>query len=191
VGELKDELKRVLNQGGVKLAKRHKEDPKPLHPTVDTKLPGPAPIKTAKAPTKELTKHLLRRTHRPRGKEPFVTPLQPVSPGRGMPKVNNARSPLQGAPKLRIQERPIGKIEPSARFVPTSPGSIRIRYPDSVGTGQFRWETVGKDLSLEPDRRRPKASCVLGLDFCTAYTKACVRFRGSSVFVISWACPFG
>ena len=62
-------------------------------------------------------------------------------------------------------------------------------YPISHGTAgacvDQAWQGVGTELALRQSENRGRRQCTVGLDFGTAFTKACVQF-GPSTFVVHW-----
>ena len=48
------------------------------------------------------------------------------------------------------------------------------------------WQRIGVPTTLGLTENRGKAQCIVGLDFGTAFTKACVQFR-QSTYVVHWS----
>jgi hypothetical protein len=61
----------------------------------------------------------------------------------------------------------------------------RIGHPDCVAGGDQNWQKLGAELGIGRLQPGKRSLCILGLDFGTAFTKACVRVRDLS-YVVHW-----
>lgn len=71
------------------------------------------------------------------------------------------------------------------QFSPPDMARYKIRHGAADASLDQSWEDAGIALVLRESEKRGRAQCTLGLDFGTAFTKACVQFR-QSTFVIHW-----
>jgi len=97
----------------------------------------------------------------PRGKSPLPQPLAAASKGK--------RAPEQG----------------KAHFAPPNMAEYSICHGSAGASTDQSWQELGARSTFEPSQNRGKAQCTLGIDFGTAFTKACVQFRHST-FVVHW-----
>lgn len=104
-------------------------------------------------------------------------PLQTSRPPRGkrpLPQPLAAGSQVKMAPDQ-------GK----ANFPPPNMAEYSICHGSAGASTDQSWQELGARLTIERLQNRGRAQCTLGIDFGTAFTKACVQFR-QSTFVVHW-----
>ncbi len=82
----------------------------------------------------------------------------------------------------------IKRVQPgslSKKFSPPDMKKYRIGNSDCVVRRDQNWQKMGIDLGIGRAQTGKRSLCILGLDFGTAFTKACVRVRDLS-YVVHW-----
>jgi hypothetical protein len=117
---------------------------------------------------------------------PSAKGLRVLPPPFGNPQISGDAKRLTH--RLGIQKQVANSTsEPQGRpeFSPPDMAKFRIRHGAANASPDQSWQEVGKATGLRLSENRGKAQCILGLDFGTAFTKACVQFR-QQTFVIHW-----
>ena len=83
-----------------------------------------------------------------------------------------------------VQQPATRAIDPT--FNAPDMSKYRIRHSKATGATTQAWQEIGKFVVLNPGENRGRAQCTIGLDFGTAFTKACVQFRGVT-YVVDWS----
>jgi len=127
---------------------------------------NPAESQTEKFPAHSRTRGAsvpapMRISRPPRGKSPSPQPLP-------------AGSQVQ---RVRAQG--------NAHFAPPNMAEYSICHGSAGASTNQSWQELGARLANERLQTRGRAQCTLGIDFGTAFTKACVQFR-QSTFVVHW-----
>ena len=106
---------------------------------------------------------------------------RPTSPGAFTANGNNAR---MDAAKPEIPVKTAAKrIEPA--FPAPDMSRLTVRYKDAKGATSQPWQAAGRQLSLYSSKKKGTGVCTIGLDFGTAFTKACFQFRAAQ-YVADW-----
>jgi hypothetical protein len=71
------------------------------------------------------------------------------------------------------------------KLSPPDMKKFRIGHSDCVVRRDQNWQKVGTELGIGRVQPGKRSLCILGLDFGTAFTKACVRVRDLS-YVVHW-----
>ncbi len=95
------------------------------------------------------------------------------------------------APVLR---RGLAPVEPKRgetrrverTFAAPDMSKYSIRHTIAMSAQSQAWQEIGMAVVLNPAENRGRAQCTIGLDFGTAFTKACVQFRGIT-YVVDWS----
>jgi len=95
------------------------------------------------------------------------------------------------APVLRRGLAPAGFTRSETRrlertFAAPDMSKYSIRHTIAMSAQSQAWQDIGRAIVLNPDENRGRAQCTIGLDFGTAFTKACVQFRGIT-YVVDWS----
>lgn len=132
---------------------------------------SPANRKPAKSPTKQFLSH----------SSPPSTSI--VAPSRSAPPPrdkNRSPKPLPAVSPTKMAPAP-GK----AQFSAPNMAEFTICHGSSDASTDQSWQEIGARLNTERTQNRGRAQCTLGIDFGTAFTKACVQFR-QATFVVHW-----
>jgi hypothetical protein len=140
---------------------------------IDT--PNPLPPSVRKPVGKHTTPSLSRSKNRVK---PLAPPLlNPRATGGARTSLQRS-SPMQATATAR-------KSHAKPEFSPPNMGKYVIGYGSASASADQSWQATGIALTLRESEGRGRMQCTLGLDFGTAFTKACVQFR-QSTFVVHW-----
>jgi hypothetical protein len=114
--------------------------------------------------------------------KPVSNPVSPKSIGVRTEGKHPISKPLF-SPKL-VQRPATRSVDPT--FNAPDMSKYRIRHRGATGATTQAWQEIGKFVVLNPGENRGRAQCTIGLDFGTAFTKACVQFRGVT-YVVDWS----
>jgi hypothetical protein len=138
------------------------------------------------------------------GPAPPVLPRKPGTPHPRPPASSKKRrghslalpfhNPLTGRVALRppvsktsaapaVPTAPKGRAAPE--FNPPNMANYTIRHSEAAASTDQTWQDAGVAIMFKESEKRVPAQCTLGLDFGTAFTKACVQIRNQT-FVIQW-----
>lgn len=125
--------------------------------------------------------------------DPLARKPAPTSGNRVRPLPPGLRSAGYSIPRTRLEQRgnPVGAIKPlqappaKAKFSAPDMAKHTVCFGAADACADQGWQEVGTALTLQPWQNRGRQQCTVGLDFGTAFTKACVQFR-QSTFVVHW-----
>src|SRR6266496_604224 len=96
-----------------------------------------------------------------------------------------SKSAIICASPQRKRAQPVSPVSLDKKFSPPDMKKYRIGHPDCVVSRDRNWQKVGTELGIGRVQPGKRSLCILGLDFGTAFTKACVRVRDLS-YVVHW-----
>lgn len=117
-------------------------------------------------------------------------------PAHSSPPSTSVVAPSRSSPPPRdknLSPKPLPAVSPAkmapapgkAQFSAPNMAEFTICHGSSDASTDQSWQEIGARLNTERMQNRGRAQCTLGIDFGTAFTKACVQFRHST-FVVHW-----
>lgn len=197
LGKIADELRRSehasskVSPSVAKSGVHQSPDRRSVEVAVVTK-PAASPTPPVKAPIQVL-KVAAKGADRQPTPQAVRAPFPPGRSGFAKRSVTPTRTIPQSSAlhRLRVppapQRRGAKAPAPPARVSYPEPNmkNYTIGYPDCDGSADQEWQTLGTGSGvgqMQPGRR---SLCTVGLDFGTAFTKACVQVRNST-YVVHW-----
>jgi hypothetical protein len=144
----------------------------PFPPNAHTSSGAAVAKKPVTPQTKKPAAHLGARSR------PLALPISNPQPTRIKGLLQQPRSPDRLV-------KPSQGLHTKAKFGIPDMADYPICHVAAGACVDQSWQEAGTELTLRQPENRGRRQCTVGLDFGTAFTKACVQF-GPSTFVVHW-----
>jgi hypothetical protein len=151
-------------------------------------LPGPVTPKTTVRPASvaEGTKHNKDWKTQASSATPAASKHQVIASRKVVSTEKNGEVPVLRRRLSQTEIQRDAKRQVERSFAVPDMSKYSIRHTIAMSAQSQAWQDVGRAIVLNPEENRGRAQCTIGLDFGTAFTKACVQFRGIT-YVVDWS----